>query len=532
MKGRTGSLAGRVLWAAILAGGFGVLWLLIALVGGGLFVFQWRNWHGGPLRRAPNAQELIITTDGRPLLHSRFGNGESPRYRRVDGTPEQDSVNVKQADWIPVWHMREASHIGEPYFVLGVQGRKDWDWRVRAFFDETHPELAWFFMHDGREEGAGYFVGYNRAEKQCIGYIGQSGFRPTQPPREQWFPVKRSLIKSPLFKLWTSVDESIQPRGSQFEKSVIPGHLVFVPCGKELKQVDLSTRDVRTVLTATEPIDGFRIASRLSPLDEPAVRRQKQQKKSAEADRDALAAPETALPGAALDDAALVVLTAHKLYALNRQYAVLTDFAIPDEARGLIEWFHRQGWAIAFLRSSIDPDGNVLSHEMLYAVAPDGTIRRRQEIEYFWQQTVPWHQRIESALVPLALPAPLVLAFLEPLLIAQIDLVPEYRDGFSVMAREGQIYPCLVALLSLALAAFSWRRGVAFSLPLGERITWVAFVLLFGLAGYVGFLLHRRWPLREDCPRCHARTVLSSGACVDCGERFPGPVFKGTEVFA
>ena len=97
---------------------------------------------------------------------------------------------------------------------------------------------------------------------------------------------------------------------------------------------------------------------------------------------------------------------------------------------------------------------------------------------------------------------------------------------------KGRLTLCLVALLSVALAAFTWRRGVAFSLPLGERITWVAFVLLFGLAGYVGFLLHRRWPLREECPRCHARTVLSSGACVACGERFPGPIFKGTEVFA
>ena len=49
----------------------------------------------------------------------------------------------------------DASHIGEPYFVLGQLGGKDWDWRVRAFFDETHPELAWFFMHDGRRRGRG-----------------------------------------------------------------------------------------------------------------------------------------------------------------------------------------------------------------------------------------------------------------------------------------------------------------------------------------------------------------------------------------
>ena len=126
----------------------------IALVGGRLFVFQWRNWHGGPLHHAPNAQELIITTDGRPLLHSRFGNGETPRYRRVDGTPEQDSVNVKQADWIPVWHMRERPTSANLYFVLGPCGTA----RIgiggyAPFSTKRIRSSAWFFMHDGREEG-------------------------------------------------------------------------------------------------------------------------------------------------------------------------------------------------------------------------------------------------------------------------------------------------------------------------------------------------------------------------------------------
>jgi hypothetical protein len=296
--------------------------------------------------------------------------------------------------------------------------------------------------------------------------------------------------------------------------------------------VNLSTRRVRTVLTATEPIEGLQVAAHLLPLDEPDVRPWKPQKKSAEADRDARGAPKMVLPGAALDDAAVVVMTAHKLYALNRQHAVLSKFAIPDEARGAILWFHRQRWVIAFLPNSFDPDGNLIRHEMLYTIAPDGTIRQRREVEYLWRLIVPWSQRAESALVPLALPAPLVVAFVEPLIIAQIDLATGYGDGFSVMAREGQPSLCLVAVLSLVLAAFTWRRGAAFSLPFGERMTWAAFVLLFGLAGYVGFLLHRRWPLREECPRCHARTVLSSGGCVACRERFPGPVFKGTEVFA
>jgi hypothetical protein len=69
-------------------------------------------------------------------------------------------------------------------------------------------------------------------------------------------------------------------------------------------------------------------------------------------------------------------------------------------------------------------------------------------------------------------------------------------------------------------------------LSLGERLAWSAFVVLFGLSGYVGFRLHRPWPLRGECPNCHARTVLERGGCTRCGEGFRGPIFKGTEVFA
>ena len=40
---------------------------------------------------------------------------------------------------------------------------------------------------------------------------------------------------------------------------------------------------------------------------------------------------------------------------------------------------------------------------------------------------------------------------------------------------------------------------------------------------FVGFLLHRRWPVREPCPHCHARSARDRDACAECGDALPGP---------
>ena len=44
-------------------------------------------------------------------------------------------------------------------------------------------------MHDGKLQGHGYFVGYDKLAKAKIGYIGCDGFRPDEPPFDRQFPV-------------------------------------------------------------------------------------------------------------------------------------------------------------------------------------------------------------------------------------------------------------------------------------------------------------------------------------------------------
>ena len=47
----------------------------------------------------------------------------------------------------------------------------------------------WYFQHNGKLEGSGYFVGYDFKSFLCIGYIGRNGFRHDEPPEDEQFPV-------------------------------------------------------------------------------------------------------------------------------------------------------------------------------------------------------------------------------------------------------------------------------------------------------------------------------------------------------
>jgi hypothetical protein len=78
----------------------------------------------------------------------------------------------------------------------------------------------------------------------------------------------------------------------------------------------------------------------------------------------------------------------------------------------------------------------------------------------------------------------------------------------------------------------AWRRSRSFGCPKQEQVVWVVFVLLFGLPAYVGFLLYRRWPIRQPCLSCQALVPRDRVACAECGTLFPDPSLKGIEIFA
>ncbi len=117
-----------------------------------------------------------------------------------------------------------------------------------------------------------------------------------------------------------------------------------------------------------------------------------------------------------------------------------------------------------------------------------------------------------------------------PLSIMQSGKEPGY---WSALARSlGRYWPGLLVNLVITAIAVWWcikrqRRYAA-----GWTRTWVAFIALLGLPAFLGYLLHRRWPVRVECPACHERAPRDRLSCSACDADFPEPAAKGIEVFA
>src|SRR5262249_42173371 len=125
-------------------------------------------------------------------------------------------------------------------------------------------------------------------------------------------------------------------------------------------------------------------------------------------------------------------------------------------------------------------------------INPAGNVTRSTSLtlnENRWSQSL----REELLIGAIAVPAPIVPAVV-PFLPGLFDKARTVQDVFH------QAWPAILLILFVARAvttlAARWRRRYA--QPCSSA--WLAFVFLFGLPGFVGYLLHRRWPIRRLAP--------------------------------
>jgi hypothetical protein len=275
---------------------------------------------------------------------------------------------------------------------------------------------------------------------------------------------------------------------------------VYFPSGNRVRLVDLAQQTVRTVFEASAPIEGINLAN------ESSTTRVAQRP-------------------------AILVRTAQGIYGLSHDHRLVWTLPLADDAdRRHVALFYAvpDGQAVVIIRRGWE--GNIM-RDMVYRVSAGGVMEKRQEVETKIGD-LKWNQRGDGLLFAWVLPVPVVLPAVEALIMVRADMADGYLDGCRLMLYESWVALIGVSIISLALAATTWWHSTRFALPLRERIAWWFFVALTGLPGFVGYLLHRRWPLREKCPHCQAVTPLENGACAWCEQRFPGPAPKGTEVFA
>jgi hypothetical protein len=491
------SVLRRLIQALILAAGFAILWFVLVNVVGESFTV---GGTGSP--DWPPRENLVVRSDGTPLIGSTPRGISNASYRELNGRAVGDTENFSLVD--PAW-MANLSHSSEfvlfnSLFDFGLPG---WENRLKLFVDDQHRGVNWFFVHDGKADGTGYFVGYERADNRIVGYIGRSGFaRGLVLPGDR-FPVRVELMRSVAY--WSAAKLQVA-RGRLHDQGMVatqPSRLVYVPAQNRLCMVDLSARTVRTIFESPEIIESFTIL-----IESPAERR---------SERGPIQ----------------VVRTTGHLHLLNRQHEVVRTFRLPSEADhlfGVALYEIGDGEAFAAVdRSRVcDADRNI-DPKMLYRIAADGTIVDQTEL-LLESGMLKWHKQPAATVFHWSLPVPIVLPLIEPLMIILIDQENSFASAARSLFRDS--WPSLLAIqvLSSLLAAAAWHRARAFALPTSEQFVWFAFIFLTGIPGYVGYRLHRRWPLLQDCPRCRSRVPWDRHVCAACGRPFPSAAVKGIEI--
>jgi hypothetical protein len=204
-------------------------------------------------------------------------------------------------------------------------------------------------------------------------------------------------------------------------------------------------------------------------------------------------------------------------------------FPLPEELRDRGIVLYELNPRTALLTADRDlPDGQRC--EDLCWIDASGTVLRRAEVPLAGGSG----PREQSVILALAVPAPVVLAFLatviEPLNSVKIGLEPSYS---AALARSLNLWWPSLVVVTLLAALLAWhclRRHRRYYQP--ASIAWFVFVLLAGVPGLVAYLFHRRWPVLEKCPACGHQVPRDREACARCAAAFPAPEPTGCEVFA
>ena len=168
----------------------------------------------------------------------------------------------------------------------------------------------------------------------------------------------------------------------------------------------------------------------------------------------------------------------------------------------------------------------------IYVMAPDGTLgtpRETFQSAYFPQDPFFYE-------APLVTGSPAMLSASLALFRTR-QLMREGRadglgEALQMAFSEYALYLLITVAAGAALAIACYRRQALYQSTPRQRILWPLFVFLFGVPGWIGYRYCRPWPPLEVCPACHELAPRDDELCAVCGQEFPLPETKGTEIFA
>jgi len=472
-----------------------------------------------PSRRP--SEDLRILVDGTPVIVTYMPTDYRSRSARtLDGEP----VELRKAD-------RGASVCP----LAGPQARglppPGWSGRIQAYSDFREPAGYWYFVHTGKKDGRGYFVGYDSKLKLRVGYIGGGGgFRPDKPRPAECFHVDGRKMHSgghatSQQRYYGYVQGPTEPSYYRGDSPLEPirAWLVYLISKDRLLRIDLQGGTVRTVIESDQLVS-TNLVDRLypvSPAEDPRVGLER---------RTYLAVR--------LEDRVLVL----DPFGPERR-----SYPLPEQVRSKRINFYekRDGTAIVEVRPP-----NARSPVELYWVRDSGGVLRSDRVAlrgspapvvllatrtiYLTGPSGIEDRRIVSGLMSLVVPVPAVWAGVAtvavPIEHLEAGRARTYPEALAKSLSETWPGIAISVVLSGVAVWLCVRRQRQYALQWTR--TWGVFVFLLGIPGLLGYLFYRRWPVREECPACSQAVPRDRESCAACGMGFPEPAPKGIEVFA
>lgn len=471
-----------VLLACLLAVGFGVVWATVVM---------WSLSVGEQLcgpRQVP--RYLFVREDGTPLISSSPSAYQD--LRTLDGTEVPDEGPIRQLYGASLYN---------PSAWPAAAGRLDWSQRIVPFADGARRATFWYFLHDGRQDGGGYFVGFDAESKQRVGYIGVQGFQPAEPSAAEQFPVSGESLLYTAFGGGGYWRRAWEPRGGE------GGHTIRMIAAERLLEIDFRARSVRTLFEADRVMSVGSLARRH---------------------------PKTA--GVAEEDRGWQVITAIR----TPDHVILREpkgdfkqsYLLPPAVRDAeCVTFYEIGEGQALLdlgslRSRGDP-----CHKLIWLDTSGRTLR--EEEVHFPAPSLFNRLDVAAWIMAAAVPAPAVAIVAAPLAVMDShDGRQSSRPSFAAYRQalmENWLAISLVCVLALVAAGLCYRQQQRYA----RRWTavWVVFVLLGGIPALIGYLCQRRRSVLETCSACGRSTPRDGEHCARCAAEFPAPPRLGIEVF-
>ncbi len=489
-------LSGSLLLALVLAAGTMIVWGVVSSFCGE--AIRQRQFRQRPL--AERTREwLILSKDGTPMIasDSRFDTGKR-LYRTLDGEPVESTSET-------VWF----NHLPGPD-ALELDGLPvQWSTRIRGVSDLESAPSYWYLIHDGRPKGHAWLEGFDRATKQRVGYLGRNGFRASPPTPGDLFRMEWRVFQASGHFPYAGRFAHVPYRELNWRMGMggVPPWVGYLVTDGRRVEVDVRERRVRVLFEAPGLVSAVvvtRVNTDVSALSSNS-RNQFIVVRSTDRfwmiDPDTNQSQELAIPAPLSSSAIGISVVDDRILLTNgaRGWLLVPERAPPTKTAILV-------W--------LSQDGHVLQE-------------RSVRLRSFAQPKPRAWAQVTAVPVPMAVALNIFMG--DPL--NELDGTVR-RAHVQVVSASWHRYrgPFLaLCLLSIALAVWCFRRHRRYAQA--GAWAWSLFVLLLGVPGLIGYLLHRHWPIREPCPACGRRAVMERETCQHCSAPFPTPSLQGIEVF-